>query len=171
MIFKTPTMEGPELEVISQIDEIRQRLRFALLTPTKWTGMLRRNQLAKAIQGSNTIEGYQVTYEEAVGVVEGEKIDTSTETRLAIEGYQRALTYVLRLSADPHYSFNESLIRSLHFMLLEHDLTKHPGQWRNGPIYVRREPSGERVYEGPDGARSVPRCRRDGTRPTHRAQR
>ena len=30
-----------------------------------------------------------------------------------------------------------------------YDLTKHPGNWRPGPIYVRDESKGENVYEGP----------------------
>jgi len=35
-------------------------------------------------------------------------------------------------------------------MMLQHDLSKHPGNWRPGTIYVRQEPSGEVVYEGPE---------------------
>jgi len=160
MIFRTPKVDDMERRVIAQIMELRNRLKYILQNPTKWTGVLRRNQMAKAIQGSNTIEGYQVTYEEAVAIVVGEKIDTNTETRLALEGYQRAMKYVLRLSDDPHYSCNEALIRSLHYMMLEYDMEKHPGQWRTGPIYVRREPSGERVFEGPD-AGLVPELMRE----------
>jgi Fic family protein len=34
--------------------------------------------------------------------------------------------------------------------MLQHDLSKHPGNWRPGTIYVRQEPSGEVVYEGPE---------------------
>jgi Fic family protein len=152
MIYKTPSIDAKELKVISQTNEIRQRLQYSLLNPTKWTGLLRRNQFARAIQGSNAIEGFQVTFEEAVEVFEGEKVDTAAETRRALIGYQRALTYVLRLSDDPNLIFDESLIRSLHYMMLDYDPEKRPGQWRTGPIYVRREPSGERVYEGPDAS-------------------
>lgn len=155
MIYKTPKVDAKEIEAISRIDEIRQRLKFALRNQTRWAGTLRRNQLARAIQGSNTIEGYQVTREEAVEIVEGEKVEVAEETRNAIIGYQRALTYVLKLWDDPNFVFDESLIRSLHYMMIEHNPAKHPGQWRTGHIYVRREPSGERVYEGPD-ASSVP---------------
>jgi len=152
MIFKMPIVDIHESKVIAQIDEIRKRLKWALQYTTKWTGYLRRNQLARAVQGSNTIEGYRVTYEEAVDLVEGDKIDATAETRGALEGYRRALTYVLQLWDDPHFVFDESLIKSLHYMMTEHIPEKHPGKWRTGPIYVRRELSGERVYEGPDAA-------------------
>jgi len=57
---------------------------------------------------------------------------------------------VLQLATDPHFSYNEGFIRSFHFMMLQHDLSKRPGQWRVGPIYVRDEKRQEVVYEGPD---------------------
>jgi Fic family protein len=60
------------------------------------------------------------------------------------------MTYVLQLSDDPHFRHSSATLRSLHFMMLEYDLTKHPGQWRPGPVFVQREPSGEIVYEGPE---------------------
>ena len=34
--------------------------------------------------------------------------------------------------------------------MAQQDQTSHPGKWRPGPIFVRNERSGERVYEGPD---------------------
>ncbi len=151
MIFKAPRIDGGEIEVIAKIDEFRKNLQPAVRTPSKWTGTLRKNMIARAIRGSNTVEGYNVTLEEAVAVVEHEEIDVDSDTRLAIEGYRNALTYILHLAEDKqHYVVNEELLRSLHYIMLSHDWKKHPGHWRPGPIYVRREPSGERVYEGPD---------------------
>ncbi len=150
MIFKTPKAQPREIRVIEQVDEIRRRLRPMLQEPQRWNGLLRRNMIARAIQGSNTIEGYNVTFEDAVAVVEGEQIDAREKTRLALNGYRNALTYILRLADDEYLSLNEELIRSLHYMMMSYDPSKMPGLWRPGPIYVRREPSGERVYEGPD---------------------
>jgi Fic family protein len=34
-------------------------------------------------------------------------------------------------------------------MMTQHNIDKHPGKWRPGPIYVRNEELGENVYEGP----------------------
>lgn len=160
MIFETPRHDSVELEAIERINTLRKSLKYSLTTPKRWTGLLRRNMLAKAIQGSNTIEGYNVSFEEAVAVVEGEDTDIATQTRQAVEGYRTALTYVLGLADDPHMTFNEELIRSLHFMMMSYNPQKNPGRWRPGPVYVRREPLGERVYEGPD-AELIPQLMRE----------
>ena len=59
---------------------------------------------------------------------------------------------------------------SLHFMMLKYDMTKGPGLWRPGVIYVHNEPTGEIVYEGPS-AEEVPALMADLTqelrRPDH----
>ena len=57
------------------------------------------------------------------------------------------MTYVLQLAKDSSFAFNDGFLRSLHFMMLYYDLTKHPGNWRPGPIYVRDEAKEANVYE------------------------
>jgi Fic family protein len=152
-LFAVPPLDPSELQVIKKINEIRSRLDYAT-SRRRWVGLLRRNAVARAIQGSNSIEGYNVTVEDALAAVEGEEpFDTSRETWLAIAGYRNALTYVLQLADDPHFDYEEALIRSLHFMMIQHDLTKNPGRWRPGPISVRNDATGEIVYEGPDAER------------------
>jgi len=161
VMFKTPILDSLEGEVIGRIDEIRTRVSYSLSTSRRWTGLLRRATLARAIQGSNSIEGYNVTLDDAIAAVEGkDPLEAKPETWLAIVGYRNAITYILQLSDDPHFTYNEGLIRGLHFMMLQHDLTKHPGKWRPGTIYVRHEPSGKIVYEGPD-AGMVPELTRE----------
>lgn len=59
------------------------------------------------------------------------------------------MSYVLQLADDPHFALDESLLRSLHYMLLQHDLGKSPGRYRRGPIFVRDDERDETVYEGP----------------------
>lgn len=157
MIFSTPQLTAEELEVARRIDELRQRLGYATRTPARrWRGLLRRNSFARAIQGSNSIEGYNVTVDDAIAAVEGEQpLDAASETWAAITGYREAMTYVLQLADDPHFSYSAQLLRGLHFMMLKYDLTKHPGAWRPRPIYVHNQERDERVYEGPP-AESVP---------------
>jgi Fic family protein len=83
--------------------------------------------------------------------VDQEKPETlEEETEKALTCYRTAMTYVLRLHEDPHAQINAQLIRSLHYMMLNYDMTKLPGQWRPGPIQVVREPANQVVYEGPD---------------------
>jgi Fic family protein len=109
-----------------------------------------RNTLARAIRGSNSIEGYLVSQEDAIAAVDGEEpLGAGKETWLEIIGYRNAMTYVLQLSKDSNFNVNEGYVRSLHYMILQHDLKKNPGNWRPGPIYVRDEATQEAVYEGP----------------------
>ena len=152
MLFANPRLNEEEAAVIERIDGARQRLDYVLRSsPRRWTGLLRRATFARAIQGSNSIEGYNVTFEDAIAAAEGEEpLDASQETWAAVTGYRNSMTYVLQLADDPGFVHSEGLLRSLHYMMLSYDLSKHPGRWRPGTIYVRREPSGEIVYEGPD---------------------
>jgi Fic family protein len=155
MLYQLPELPRDYLKVIRGVDEMRLRLRFLLQQqPARWTWLLRRSQLARAIQGSNSIEGYNVTMDDAVAAVEGEQplIDERTEPWLAVRGYREAMTYILQLSDDAHFAHHEAMLRSLHFMMLSYDLGKHPGRWRPGVIYVRREGTSDIVYEGPDAA-------------------
>ena len=157
MIYKTPELTEAEAVVLDEIGKIRTAIKFSLHAPARWVGILRRSSFARAIRGSNSIEGYNVTAEDALAAIEGEApLDAQSETWLAIKGYRDAMTYVLQSANDPHFSYNDGLIKSLHFMMVQHELKKHPGTWRPGSIYVRDEQKGVIVYEGPD-ADSVPK--------------
>ena len=149
MLFKTPALDEQETDVLARIDEVRATLSYAVAA-RRWTGSIRRMVQAKAVQGSNSIEGIHVTVDDAIAAVDNEEpLEAGSDAWLAVTGYQSAMTYVLQLSDDPHFSFSRGLIRSLHFMMLQHELSKHPGKWRPGPIYVRNDASGATVYEGP----------------------
>jgi Fic family protein len=151
MLFKVEKLTQAEKDVIGRIEEARKTLKYNLATPRRWKGLLRRNTLARAVRGSNSIEGYNVTAEDAIAAVEGEEpLDANRESWLAVTGYRTAMTFVLQLTKDPHFIYNEGFIRSLHFMMLQHDLSKNPGNWRPGTIYVRDEMKNEVVYEGPE---------------------
>jgi Fic family protein len=150
MLFKSPILGAEEEGVIKAISHMHKALKYSLSTPSRWEGVLRRNAFARAIQGSNSIEGYVVTKDDAIAAAEGEEpISAQHDTWLAVTGYRNAMTFVLQLSKDPDFEFNEGFLRSLHYMMLQHDLTKHPGNWRPGSIYVRDEAKGINVYEGP----------------------
>jgi Fic family protein len=150
MIFKTCPLGSEELRVIGAIAGMRKSLKYALSSPSRWEGMLRRNAFARAIRGSNSIEGFLVTAEDAVAAAEGEEpVEAAHDTWMAIIGYRNAMTFVLQLAKDPNFTFNEGFLRGLHFMMLQYDLLKHPGNWRPGSIYVRDEKLQQTVYEGP----------------------
>lgn len=152
MIFRTPILSAQYLEVIGRIDQLKVQLSYALQQqPGRWTGLLRRSTLARAIQASNSIEGYNVTIDEAIAAVDMEDApEERTHAWTAVTHYRDAMSYIMQLADDPFYVHNEGTIRSLHYMMLSYDLTKHPGRWRPGPIYVRREPENTIVHEGPE---------------------
>lgn len=107
--------------------------------------------MARAIQGSNSIEGFRATLDDAAAVEMGEQpLDADEETRLALEGYRNAMTYVLQVAPEPDFTYSVQLLKSLHFMMTAYDLKNRPGRWRSGAIYVHKESTGEVVYEGPD---------------------
>jgi Fic family protein len=151
MLFAAPALDDRELRVLGDITDLKQRLRHQLHEPNRWYGSLRRLSFARAIQGSNSIEGYDAKLDDAAAVAVGEEpLDADEETRLALEGYRQAMTYVLQLAADEEFTYSTQLIKSLHFMMTDYHLRNRPGRWRAGAIYVREEETGEIVYEGPD---------------------
>ena len=112
---------------------------------------MRRVLGARAIRGSNSIEGFHVSVEDALAAMEGdEPAEAASNDWQAVMGYRRAMTYVLQLAHDDHFELTSSLIRSLHFMMTEYALEAGPGLWRSGPIWVRNDATGEAVYEGPE---------------------
>jgi len=150
MIFYGHNLGQAELAVLAETDRLRAELNYTARTPLRWYGLLRRSTFARAIRGSNSIEGYNVTVDDAMAAVEGEEpIDPKNEAWMAVSGYRTAMTFVLQKAEDQFFSFSPELLKALHFMMVGYDLKRNPGRWRPGPIYVRDDSTGEQVYEGP----------------------
>lgn len=151
-LFATPDPDLEDQQVIGEIHETRASLADYLRAPERWNGLLRRTSTARAIQGSNTIEGYTISDEDAVAAVDDEPpLSADEETWLEIIAYRRVLTYVLNVATEPGFVIDEAVLRSMHFMLLDHDLSKTPGRYRTKEIFVRDDKRGVNVYAGPDG--------------------
>jgi Fic family protein len=149
-VFNAPELGTEEHGVLELIGNLRVELRDRVAKPRRWNGSLRRMSFAKAVQGSNSIEGYDASLDDVVAAVDGEPtLNADAETALALIGYRDAMTYVLQIAADDAMRIDEGLLKSLHFMMLKHNLERNPGKWRPGAIFVRREATGEVVYEGP----------------------
>lgn len=150
MIFKAPEPRDDERDVLKLIAELRDQLRDRVAEPRRWAGTLRRMAFARAVQGSNSIEGYNASLDDVVAAVEGEPtLDADEETQLALAGYRDAMTYVLQIADDEMLEVDEGLLKSLHFMMIKYDLSKNPGRWRPEAVFVRSEETGAVVYEGP----------------------
>lgn len=149
MIYLPPSLTDSDEALLNEIEDLRERLRFFLVRPRRWYGSLRRVTVALAVQGSNSIEGYHATVEDVVAIIDGEDpSEAGPEIRHAIEGYQDALTYVLELAKEPP-AIDVTLVKALHFMMMKHELTKNPGQWRPGAVWIE-DSDGEVVYEAPE---------------------
>lgn len=150
MIYRTPELSDLDRVVLGEIDELRGRLRYQLRQPRRWYGTLRRATVARAVQGSNSIEGYHASVEDVAALLDDEEpLDADTETRRAIEGYRDAMTYVIQLAtSDQPARLDPSLLLSLHFMMIKHDLAKGPGRWRPGAVWVE-DADGTVTYEAP----------------------
>ena len=153
MIYETPELTGLDEQVLGEIQERRDDLRFHLVSPRRWHGTLSRVMMARAVQASTSIEGYHSTVDETAAIIDGEEPPgVDEDTRRAVSGYRDAMTYVLQLtgpSSPDRPRMDASLLKSLHFMMVGHDLTTHPGQWRPGAVWVR-DGAGNPVYEAPD---------------------
>lgn len=158
MPFKQPELPSLYLEVIERIEKVRETLRFVISDNlNRWTGFLARMSYARVIHSSNTMEGVNATFDDAVAVVDGDQPSNPLdEDWLALTGHRDAMDYIIQLSKEPNFVHNEGTVLGLHFMMMKHDLSKNPGRYRPGPIHVTNTASGKIVYEGPD-AELVPR--------------
>ena len=139
--------------VLGEIHQMRKDLRYVLRTPRRWEGGLRRSALARNIQGSNSIEGYIVAEDDAAAAIDDEEpFSADDKTFLEIQGYRQALGYVLAMSDADYATFDTTELRAMHYMMLSHDLTKSPGRYRKGPVYVNDERASRVVYTAPDAA-------------------
>lgn len=156
MLFSTPNLTLEDHQVLEAIHSMRTDLADVLRTPRRWEGGLHRSMLARAIRGSNSIEGYYVEVDDAVAALDDEEPLSADERTFAeIRGYRQALGYVLAMAGDEQFVLDASAIRSMHFMMLAHDVAKGPGSYRAGPVFVYDEDDQVVVYEGPE-ASAVP---------------
>jgi Fic family protein len=152
MLFQTPALDDADRRVLAEIDQHHQQLRHQLSEPRRWDRLLRRSLIARAIVGSNSIEGYVVSIEEAEALVAGEEMSGEPDdaTRAAVQGYHDALTYVQHAAGFKVFAYEEMLLSALHFMMLKHHPEKWPGRYRTGGIWITGPPGNPPVYTGPD---------------------
>ncbi|MEU7613888.1 hypothetical protein [Micromonospora sp. NPDC049204] len=128
MLYRTPALAFDDMRVLGELDTMRDNLRYQIAEPHRWTGQLRRTLIAHVIQGSNSIEGYQVSLDDAA-VAGDEPVETNPQTWEVITGYRDAVTYVHQLARSREFAWQHMLLNALHFMMLRHDLSKWPGRW------------------------------------------
>jgi len=154
MLYVTPRLESVDLQVLDQVDAMRDQLRHAVQrAPMKWTLDLRKALTASAIAASNTIEGYRVDAKDVADLMDGEReVEASDENKAETLAYQQAMTYIQSLHDVADFRYGKELLNALHWMLQgHHHPLKTAGQWRKTSIRITA-PGDELAtdYEGPE---------------------
>ena len=123
-LFRTPELGRQEKRVLEAIAVLRRK-HGGDPGLHRWLGLLRRVMMARAVRGSNSIEGYEVSVDDALAAGVGEDpLEAKGETWRAVVGYQSAMTFVLQLSeSDDWFGISADLVRSLHYMMIQYDLS------------------------------------------------
>jgi Fic family protein len=152
MIYQAPALPPTYVQVIENIEDCRNKLRFSISDNlNRWNGFLARMAYARAIHGSNTMEGVNATLDDALAAVDGDiPSNPQDENWLALTGHRDAMDYIIQLSKEPSFEHNEGTLLSLHFMMMKHELAKNPGRYRPGPVHVTNMITSRAVYEAPN---------------------
>lgn len=139
MLFALRSLMADEQRALDRIDELRHSLRhYVVQNPRRWTGLLARMTRARALRASNSIEGINVSTEDAMAAVDNEDpADADKATWQAVRGYQAAMDYILQRCRDPNFRFSRDVLLAVHFMISQHDLGANPGNFRIGWVGVR----------------------------------
>lgn len=73
MLYATPSPDTDDRRTLDEIESMRRSLRHMVRATPRWTRQLRRNLTARAIAGSNTIEGYAATVDDVEALMSGEE--------------------------------------------------------------------------------------------------
>ena len=152
MLFTYPTLDDEEKRVEEATARLRADLRLYVATePRRWTGLLARMTRARALAGSNSIEGINVSDDDAIAAIDREDpANTDRDTWQAVVGYREAMDYILQRRQSPSFMITEDVLLAVHFMICQSDLQANPGQYRPGWVGVRNSRTGELVHEGVD---------------------
>ena len=158
MLFTYRALDDEEKRVEDAMARIRRDLRHYVVTePRRWTGLVARMTRARALVGSNSVEGIHVSDEDAIAAIDGEDpTNTDRDTWRAVVGYREAMDYILQRRQSPSFTISEDVLLAVHFMICQSDLRARPGQYRPGWVGVRDARTGEVVHEGVDRDRLEP---------------
>ena len=159
MLFTYHSLDDQEKRVEEAIARIRSDLRLHVAAePRRWTGWLARMTRARALAASNSVEGINVSQDDAIAAIDGEDpANTDRDTWRAVIGYREAMNYISQRRQSPSFRITEDVLLAVHFMICQSHLAAHPGQYRPGWVGVRNTQTGDLVHEGVDRDRLEPR--------------
>ncbi len=152
MLYRYDRLDDAERRVLESITDMQRSLRFQVAQRlSRWTGLLARMTRARALRASNSIEGIDVSPEDAIAAVGNEDPSgANKETWQAVLGYHAAMDYILARIQDADFQFSRDVILAVHFMISQHDLSANPGRFRTGWVGVHNTKTNEVVHEGVD---------------------
>ena len=152
MLYRYDSLTAEERAVLDRIAEMRYELRhYVAQSPRRWSGLLARMTRARALRASNSIEGINVSAEDAMAIIDNEDpVEADKQTWQAVEGYRTAMDYVLQRCRDGGFRFSTDVLLAVHFMISQSELDANPGIFRPGGVWVRNSETGEVVHEGVD---------------------
>jgi len=150
MLYHYKHLDAEEREVLERIEDMRKELRYFVANDLRrWTGLLARMTRARALRASNSVEGINVSLEDALAAVDNEDpAGADKPTWQAVQGYQAAMDYILQRCRDPNFKYSRDFILAVHFMISQYALKANPGNFRPGWVGVRNTQTGEIVHEG-----------------------
>ena len=149
MIVETPKLSSRHIEAVDKIWQVQLQIAPLVNEPARWTGSLRRQALSRAVQASNSIEGFEATLPQVQELfLNNSKSQIIPSTQAALIGYRDAMTFLMQLSKDARLTLDETFLKSCHFMVTKDQLEVRPGRLRNGPVFVHNATTNEIVYEG-----------------------
>ena len=151
-MFTYRSLDAEEAAVVDRINEMRRQLRYYVVQePRRWTGLLARMTRARALRASNSIEGINVSAEDALAAIDNEDpAEADKATWQAVAGYHAAMDYIVQRCRDESFQFSKDVLLAVHFMISQYDLNANPGNFRPGWVGVRNSKTGELVHEGVD---------------------
>jgi len=152
MLYSYRSLTADERHALERVAEMRHQLRYYVVQePRRWTGLLARMTRARALRASNSIEGINVSAEDAMAAVDNEDpAEADKPTWQAVLGYHAAMDYILQRCRDSRFRFSKDVLLAVHFMISQHDLSANPGNFRPGWVGVRNSHTGALVHEEVD---------------------
>ncbi len=159
MLVTYTSLDDQEKRVEEATARFRSDLRLHVAAqPLRWTGWLARMTRARALAASNSVEGINVSQDDAIAAIDGEDpANTDRDTWRAVIGYREAMNYIRQRRQSPSFRITEDVLLAVHFMICQSDLAANPGQYRPGWVGVRNTRTGDLVHEGVDRDQLEPR--------------